>query len=418
MTGYDCLLRTAWVAGQIVRPFSPKIGSTYSGRKGLAARLAHAVREWKTAPVWFHVASSGELEQCLPLVDELKRRRPAAKVLITYFSPTAKKAIELEKQRREAAGIAPSWDYADFAPFDFKADVERFVEIAKPQALVIVNREMWRHLVAACDHRKIPCLLFAVHFPEAALRARKWYEPSLARFKAIGTTDEASAKRLGRGAIAMGDPRIERVLMRRSLRPKTAWEDFFEQKPTWICASVWPKDFQALIPALTLALEEFATWRLVIVPHEPSPAFVEQLSGWFKSRKNAARLWSHWMYEPDDTSHLIVDKVGFLAELYRVAELTFVGGSFQARIHNVLEPAAYGKPILSGPFIQNSREAVEMNGSALQSAATPEELAFHAKIWLVDESKREEAGKKASEYLQKRSGSVKSYVDSLEKFLP
>lgn len=426
---YESLLRLAWGLGFLVRPFSKKINLMYRGRQSLIPRLQTAVQGWER-PIWFHVASSGELEQCLPIADEMKRRWPQQKILITYFSATAQKAITLEKERRKKANVPYSWDFADFAPFDFKKEVTAFVQIVRPLALVMIHREVWPNLVNVCQDHQIACFLFATHFSEKTIRAWGWYQNSLQKLQWIGTTDSDSAKHLshwlgvgryenvGPRIEVIGDSRIDRVLVRKQWQPKPVWEDFFQQRPTWIAASLWPKDFKALKKSLQFVLNEHPQWRLVLVPHEPNDSFVNDISQWFKTQKNAVRLWSHWSRQPDDHSHLIVNAVGFLAELYRISHLTFVGGSFHKKVHNVLEPAAYGNPILCGPHIQNAREALDLQGKGLVSAETDDLLLREVKRLLTHPKEQEAAASATLQYFTSRLGASRRYCDVLEKNIP
>jgi len=358
-------------------PLVPKLSKGLSGRRGLLKRL----KTRKLAnPYWFHVASSGEFEQVLPILDALKKEKPGCQTLLTYFSPSAARAVALEEERRRKNGVSVSWDYADFSPFDFPWSVSHYLDEARPKAFVAIHREIWPNLLSECEERNIPRLLFAAFFPERNRRNFWLYRPWIRRFEKVGTVDLPSQQYLQRELPKtpiqrIGDPRSQRVVARREMQKTPAWGDFFKDQRVFIGASLWPKDFEALKPALKAALERKV--RLILVPHESKEGFLKEILAWGKAQGAPIRLWSSWLLGPDETSHLIIDSVGLLAELYSIAHTVFVGGSFVGRIHNVLEPAAYGKPILTGPYIWNSAQAGEWNarGLGLKSTHNSEEVA-------------------------------------------
>ena len=192
------------------------------------------------------------------------------------------------------------------------------------------------------------------------------------------------------------------------------WAAFFDGQEVLIFASLWPKDFEAVKGALTALLASPTPYRIVLVPHEPKGPFVGKLLQWFEDKNVAAKAWSKWLPCPDETSHLVVDGVGFLAELYRVASAVFVGGSFKGRVHNVIEPAGYGKPVFTGPFIQNSGEAQEMrrDGILTQVEDGPE-LAAAISALFKDPAALAERGKKLEAFLHSRDGAGDRYAEIL-----
>jgi 3-deoxy-D-manno-octulosonic-acid transferase len=371
-------------------PFIPKLLRGLRGRHQLLERLKASIIP-QQSPYWFHVASSGEFEQVLPLLDALKKEKPDCQVILTFFSPSAEKAVRLERERREKNGVAVSWDHADFSPFDFPWSVSHFLDTAKPLAFIAIHREIWPNILTECANRNIPTYLFAAFFPERTQKNFWLYRRWISLFKKIGAVDQQTQDFLQRELPQtpiqrIGDPRAQRVLARRKMQKPPPWDSFFSKQRVFIGASLWEKDFEALRPSLEVILEQKN--RIILVPHEPTDRFMREMLDWLKQRGQPARLWSSWLLSPDETSHLVVDSVGLLAELYSIAHLVFVGGSFVGRIHNILEPAAYGKPILTGPYIWNSAQAKEWNarGIGLKSAQNAEELRNQTKKLLQDET--------------------------------
>ncbi|MEZ4751116.1 MAG: glycosyltransferase N-terminal domain-containing protein [Bdellovibrionota bacterium] len=367
---YTFFYSAGLLAAYAFSPFSQKLRKGLRGRKHLLRRMRQHCGGWEN-PLWFHVASSGELEQCLPILDAVKRKSPQQKIFLSVFSPSGLEGLAKEEQRRLAASQPRPWDYADYCPFDLAFFIHPFLNALKPEKLICIQREIWPNLITSCHNRGIACLLFGSYFSTRARRIFGLYRPWIDKFDFIGTVDDDTTAYLVLALHAdhiqtIGDPRIERVESRRLLNKSPVWLDFFAEKPVFLAGSIWKEDEDALKESLDFL--QGRGWRLVLVPHEVSgaKAFQQRL------QKNgiASRLWSHWMLSPDNDSHLIVDEIGILAELYRVSTISFVGGSFRKRVHNVLEPAAYRVPVLTGPFIDNSAEAKKMRSlGALKSPA-------------------------------------------------
>lgn len=398
--------------------FSKKLRQGLIGRMGLKKRI-EAVSP-TTDLYWFHIASSGEFEQAVAILDALKERKKCS-VFLSYFSPTAKKAIRLEEARRQKAGKPVSWDWADYLPFDFPWVTRHAVKKLRPRAFVAIHRELWPGLFSVLEKEKVPTFLFATFWPKRTQKKFLRYRPWLRNVRYIGAVDQESAEfiqtalpEISVGTI--GDSRIDRVFQRQALTQASApWSDFLTLKKNIICASIWEEDLKNLFPLLRSVFSSYANWRVLLVPHETRPEKMRELQKKLKDQKIEMRLWSHWLQSPDDTSHLIVDGVGFLAELYRNAEFVFVGGSFKGRVHNVLEPAAYAKPILTGPHIWNSLEACELQkeSTGLKSAPNGEVLRDLAETWMEDETLLKEASLSVRDYLEKRRGAASRYAELL-----
>lgn len=419
-TGYAVVVRLALAGATLASPFSAKLRDGLRGRHGLKQRLIDQCRSFSVAPIWFHVASSGELEQCLPIVDRIKSIRPSQTIFLSYFSPTARRALSLERERRASRGLTPPWDGADFSPFDLRKHVNAYLDVLRPKCLVMIHRELWPELIEACTRRGIPCHLFAAYFPSASSRSLWLYGRSLRRLTSIGTTDDGTTALLKSAwpdirAETVGDPRVDRVMMRKSLATSAPWQDLLRSRSNFVAASIWPKDFEYLKLAFKALSEEHPDWRMVLVPHEPTSGFVRELLTWVRGLNARCQPWSEWIKKPTTDCHIVVDAVGFLAELYRIATIVYVGGSAVARVHNVLEPAAYACPILTGPFIENSPQAVAMSVSSggLVRTSEPDELKRRLLELVNNRASLSEKSESLTRYIQSQQGAPARYADWL-----
>lgn len=347
--------------------FLKKLRKGLVGRIGLTQRLRARLNQDSTEKprFWFHVSSAGELEQAIPLMSGLKRESPSCFIALTYFSPSAEKAIHLEIKRREKANTQLCWDFADFSPFDFCWSIRAFISYLNPRALILIQRELWPEMIYEVSRRKIPAYLWAAFLDSKQSHLSLIHQWALNRLTSIGTVDEQTANTLRSLTHCpiqiLGDPRFERILERKTkYQAGLPGKGFFESQTIWIGASLWDEDFWVVLPSLKGLLMNYPNLRVLLVPHEPTQKRVHLWKRELQKQNIPIRLWSHWLGAPDDTSHLIVDQVGLLAELYSIGSLAFVGGSFKDKVHNVLEPAIYGIPILTGPKISNSFEAKEL----------------------------------------------------------
>lgn len=198
----------------LISAFVPKV------RRGLALRhgLAERIEKWRKAhpaPLWFHVASSGEFEQAVAVFEALKQRSDTP-IVVTYFSPTAGRAIELEAERRRQAGVPIPWDASDSAPYDLAGSCSRFLDALRPRALIVVQREWWPEMFFQASKRQIPIYLVAVHVNPSSRRLLPFIGRLLPRVRYVGAVSESSLTSLRRAvdcelADCGGDPRVDRV---------------------------------------------------------------------------------------------------------------------------------------------------------------------------------------------------------------
>lgn len=403
-------------AAHTVGLLHPKVRAGVLGRRKVFSRAKRFHNQYPgSTPFWFHIASSGELEQCLPLLDEIKKREPEQKIVLTFFSPTAKRALELESRRRKVLNLQCPWDWADYAPYDFAWSTATFLDLIKPRAFIAIYREIWPNLLKQANLRKVPCYLFAAYFPKESGKFFFLIKPWLSLFTLVGTADLESLESLKAQApelniSVLGDPRIERVIQRKERQQKPVWREFFpSDPPVFVLASIWPEDWLIIERVLPKLIDLCPALRIVIAPHEPEAKFITEIN-----RKFSAKRWTRFIFEPDSKSSLILDKVGELAEIYQVASLVFVGGSFRKKVHNVLEPAVYGCPLLTGPLIKNSIEALKLSEQgALKIVLNSEELIVEARLLIEDSEERLRRSKIALTFIQSNRGAEIRYVDCL-----
>jgi len=403
--------------------FHTKIRLSIQGRKNLFQNLKTGMeRINSTGPrFWIHSSSMGEFEQARPLIENLKRKFPLGSVIVTVFSPSAYDHL---KDYKEA-------DYLGYLPLDSKKNANRFLDLVKPDAAIVIRHDIWPNHLYQLQKRHIPCILAncSISLPPSA-----WHKlfPGASRF-IHGAFDEiytishqakdyCLAHNWGRGKVEMiGDTRYDQV----ALRAKRA-EDIVEPlrkfkdgRPGFVMGSTWPTDENVLFPALAKLQNDGIKLWMVIAPHEPTPAHLAQI----ESNLQGFGLHSHRFSELDNSDVgkndiLIIDKIGILASLYALGELCFVGGAFGPGIHNVLEPAALGKAVIFGPRNKNSFEAGRLISRGVGFACNNiDEIYETLKTLLEDPSKMKLLGEKAEALVEENLGAADRITQRLTNLI-
>ena len=347
--GYNWLVvPAAGAALPLARRARPAIERAAAGREGLFERWEAALEPLRdrSPRIWLHAASAGETLQARPLAEEIRRARPGAALLYTYFSPSA----------RRWANDLPAVDTADYLPFDFARPMRRFLELTAPDLLLLVGGEMWPNLVWSAVDRGVPVAQACARLVGAD--RLDWPVRGLTRelyrgFDAVAAVGDEDAALLGRLGVPQdrirvaGDTRadvtLERARIARADGPPRLPEG---RRPVIVAGSTWPSDEEVLLPALAGLASERPALLALVAPHEPTEAAVRGL----EARARGLGLGTaRWSGSGQATTVTIVDQVGVLYRLYALADLAFVGGGFGGAVHNTMEPAAMGVPVAIGP---------------------------------------------------------------------
>jgi 3-deoxy-D-manno-octulosonic-acid transferase len=326
-----------------------------AGRRGIFEQL----NQWKKSfssqekIIWVHCASLGEFEQGRPVIEKIKKDNPSYKILLTFFSPSG---YEVRKNYNGADGIF-------YLPVDGKNTANTFIEIVNPSLVIWVKYEYWYYYLTALQQKNIPVVLVSAIFRESQ-PFFKWYgglwKKILQSFDKIFVQNELSISLLKsiemhENAVVSGDTRFDRVIAiaeNKNTLPEKLLQ-FCHNKKVIVAGSTWEEDEEELVHyARTHQQIKF-----IIAPHEIDE---ERLSGIKKMFKNAI-YFSEFFKENADAQVIIIDNIGMLSSLYQLAHITYIGGGFNdSGIHNILEAAVYGKPIVFGPEYEKFSEAVDL----------------------------------------------------------
>lgn len=419
---YDAAMQLARGAGALAPAGGGKLRATFHARRGIRARYAKWARESRVSArplVWMHASSVGEGLQARPVLAGLRNAQPDLQLAYTFFSPSAEKfARSLQV------------DFADYLPFDSRGDARAVLDALRPSVLAFSKLDVWPALVAAAHARGVRLALVSATL-SARSKRRSAISAALTRdaysmLDAVGAIDEADAEGLAgigvrREAITItGDTRYDQVWARaRAIADREPLlAPLRSDRATLVAGSTWPADERELLPAWIATRARVPGARLIIAPHEPTANHLAPIERWASEHGLALARTSAG--DPARTADvLLVDGVGMLGDLYALASVAYVGGGFHdAGLHSVLEPAAFGVPVLFGPRHESSRDArllAASGGGA--SVATSVALGAQLTEWLTNPDARAAAGASARTMVERGTGASARSVALIEKLL-
>jgi len=362
---------------------------------------------------WFHFASLGEYEQGLPVLIAFRQRHQETPVVITFFSPSG---YEVRKN-------TPHADAVYYLPLDTAANARRFIAAINPAIAVFTKYEYWYHYFQQLNGRNTPLFVISGIFrPDQVFF--KWYgglhRKMLGYVTRFFVQDEESKSLLQQlhitNADVSGDTRFDRVWANAE-NPKSfdIVEDFTKGHKVLITGSTWPQD-EVLLAEL---IKSHGNWKFIIAPHEIKEEKIERLLGMLPqnltTRYSQLDPESYHGHQLLKTQVLVIDNIGMLSSLYRYGNVAYIGGGFGVGIHNTLEAAAFGLPVIFGPNYEKFKEARELVALQLGfSINNADELKRVFAEIAMDEGKLQIMHDAIREYVEKHKGAtqmIMSYVD-------
>lgn len=399
--------------------FNKKVRMGILGRKRVYENLilsATSIKKNKKL-IWFHSSSLGEFEQAKPLIEKLKQEKDV-NVLITFFSPSG----------YENSKKYPHADLISYIPFDTISNAEKFISITKPSAVIVMRYDLWPNIVAKLYKKNIPVLLVDATLRSSSPRKlpiiKSFHKILFGYLTNILTVSESDTKEFLSFGLstdkvkAVGDTRFDRVYQRSLLaRGKHLIKDeFLTNKKVLVAGSTWEQDEEVLFPAFLKIAKFDKNVIMIVAPHEPTLLHLEKIEDEFSGKLKTIRF-SH-LNNYTDEKIIIVDSIGILLTLYTYANIAFVGGSFKQNIHNVLEAAVYGTPVLYGPKIHNSQEAIklaEIGGGIIIN--NKKEAYKNLRRLFSNDKARVKAGKISMSFVQSNVGATEKILDAVYKVI-
>ncbi len=396
---------------RIISPFHKKARKMIVGHKQTYKVLKEKV-DPNAKYIWFHAASLGEFEQGRPIIEEVKRKNPEYKILLTFFSPSG---YEVRKDY-------PLADIVCYLPFDKRRNVKKFLKLVKPEMAIFIKYEFWYNFVNTLHKQGIPIYMVSAIFRSSQIFF-KWYgmdmRKLLKKYTCICVQDTNSAELLRDIKVTnvevCGDTRFDRVLdIKQQAKQLNIVEAFAkkaaaESEKILVAGSSWPKDEDVIMPYFNMTTD----LKMIIAPHEINEAHLKYIES------NLQRPYIRYSNAiPEmmaDYDCLIIDCIGLLSSIYRYGQVAYVGGGFGVGIHNVLEAAVYEIPVIFGPNFKKFREAqgLREQGGGYSIADTESFRGLMDEFLQYDET-LSAAGKHAGDYVRSNSGVVDRVMNVLK----
>lgn len=392
----------------VIALFSSKLRLFVSGRKNTFTSLR---KELKNKPViWVHAASLGEYEQAVPILNRFRKDYSQYQILVSFFSPSG---YEIKKNTAIADAVC-------YLPLDTKKNAKKFIKIVQPKLAIFIKYEVWPNYLAQLQQQKIPCLLVSGLFRKDQHFFKsygKFMRKVLERFTFIFVQDKNSLNLLKsydfRKVAISGDTRFDRVSAQLKIDNKLAFaEEFVAEKPCLVCGSTWPEDETYLADFINNTQEET---KYIIAPHQIEASKIKAFQ---KSLNKPSILYTE--IDGQDLagfSVLIVNTIGLLTKLYNYADVAYVGGAMgNTGLHNILEPATFGVPIVIGKNFEKFPEAKALQThDGLFSVKNQAEMNRVLQRLLFHKAEQNNAGQNARDFVIKRIGATKKIMDYISE---
>jgi len=403
---YDLAIAIYDILVHLDAPFSRKPRKMMKGHWVVYQLLRQKI-EKDSQYIWFHAASLGEFEQGRPLIERIRAQYPEYKILLTFFSPSG---YEVRKNYRGA-------DVVCYLPFDKPRNVKKFIDLANPSMAFFIKYEFWKNYIDELHRRNIPTYSVSSIFRRSQVFF-KWYgvpyRKVLSDFNHLFVQNETSRRYLSKigidNATVVGDTRFDRVLQIRDEAKDLQLIDKFKgDSLVFVAGSSWEPDEELFIEYFNNHPE----MKMIIAPHVIDENHLVYIRS--KLRRPYVQYTRADEQNVLKADCLIIDCFGLLSSIYRYGEIAYIGGGFHAGIHNTLEAAVYGIPVIFGPRHEKFMEAVELiehkGAFTIQNA---EELNTLLDTMLADKEKRQEWGDNARNYVTSNAGATDKILSMVE----
>lgn len=399
--------------------FNEKVRRGLKGRKRIFEELildSAGISKIKKL-IWFHSSSLGEFEQAKPIIEDLKKNKNV-NILVTFFSPSG----------YENSKKYPFADLVSYIPLDTFQNAKRFMQIVRPHLAVMMRYDIWPNHIWQLKKNNVPVFLVDATMKRSSPRKlpllknfHKILFRELTRILTVSQSDAEGFKSFGcsdNQINVVGDTRFDRVHQRSldARKRNLINEKLLAGKKIFAAGSTWSVDEDVIIPAFIKLAKYDKSAVLLIAPHEPSIINLEKIENEFAHKLSTIRF-SH-LNNYNNEQVIIVDSIGILLTLYTYASAAFIGGSFKQSIHNVLEAAVYGIPVLFGPKIENSQETLELlrrGGGIL--IKNKREAYRQMRTLFSNEELRKEKGNISLKYVQENLGATDKIVKEIFKYI-
>ncbi len=401
------------ILAKLIRPFNEKAKHWIDGQQKVWDEISVLSSQIKGPIIWVHCASYGEFEQGSPIISALKKTYPTHQIWVTFFSPSG----YLHRKPH------PAVDFVSYLPFDSPSAATQWMEMVQPKCIVFIKYEFWYYYLKLAAVNKIPTFLASAVFRPDQIFFKFYggfYRSMLQLFTGIFVQDIHSknliAPLLKDSHLQItGDTRFDRVLDIAATKKSIDWVSKLAKGKIIVTGSTWEDDHQ-IIGSVSAQCDQLEQCNWIIVPHHVDAASIKACQSHFK---NAICL-SEWLTQSDLMEKpvvLIIDQIGILSQLYQYADIAYIGGGFtKDGIHNVLEAAVFGKPVIWGPNDLKYPEAIGLRnahgGIQIKDASTLNEKMNQL---LKDTRFSKAIGDEALKFVHAHAGATQKTMDCIKQ---
>lgn len=407
---YHILLNIVWFALHVVALFNAKIKLFVRGRKQAFCILEDKLNP-KDKTIWMHVASLGEFEQGLPILERLRAQYPNHKLVLSFFSPSG---YEVKKNTTAA-------DVVVYLPMDSLSNAKRFLKLVHPELAIFVKYEVWPNYLHQLKKSNTPTILISAIFSKRQIYFKPYggfMRKSLQKFDTYFVQDDDSKKLLDSIGITKvqvgGDTRLDRVS---EILERNNCLDFMDRfKNNQLClvaGSTWPEDESILIDYINRTEERL---KFVIAPHQIKPAHVAKITAVLQKPSICYSALGDQNLKEIDV--MIIDTIGLLTKIYSYANIAYVGGGFATGLHNTMEPAVFGVPIIIGPQFEGFKEAEDLvREGGIVPVSSKDSFSNLMNDFLTHPTTLQNKGKINSDYINSNKGASDLIMKYISKVL-
>lgn len=402
-TLYNILINTAERLLSVGGLFGDKMKLFSEGRKDVFAQLQSKIFSSDRC-IWIHAASLGEFEQAVPIIERIKTDFPHYKIVLSFFSPSG---YEIRKN-------SPLVDVVTYLPLDTRQNARKFLDLVHPEWVFFIKYEFWPNFLLELKKRNIKTLLVSGSFRKDQIFFKpfgKWMQKYLYSFQHFFVQNERSKNLLNslghQNVTVSGDTRFDRV-SRQIEQDNTLGfvEEFKKNQLCLVVGSSWPEDEDILLEFINTSIN----LKIIIAPHTIYSHRIEQLKQ--KITKGTILYSQKEGKNLSAASVFIIDTIGLLTKIYSYADIAYVGGAAGTTgLHNILEPATFGVPVIIGKNYEKFPEAKQLRKLAgLFSVATPQEATSILEKLSRDKSFRQKTGLIAEHFIQSNTGASEKII--------
>ncbi|WP_349352635.1 MULTISPECIES: 3-deoxy-D-manno-octulosonic acid transferase [unclassified Flagellimonas] len=407
---YHILLNIGWFGLHVVALFNAKIKLFVRGRKQTFSILEDKLHPTDKT-IWMHVASLGEFEQGLPILERLRAQYPKHKLVLSFFSPSG---YEVKKNTSAA-------DVVVYLPMDSLSNAKRFLKLVHPELAIFVKYEVWPNYLHQLKKSNTPTILISAIFSKRQIYFKPYggfMRKSLRKFDTYFVQDDDSKKLLDSIGITKvqvgGDTRLDRVSEILERNNRLDFMDRFKNNQLCLVAgSTWPEDESILIDYINRTEERL---KFVIAPHQIKPAHVAKITAALQKPSICYSALGDQNLKEVDV--LIIDTIGLLTKIYSYANIAYVGGGFATGLHNTMEPAVFGVPIIIGPQFEGFKEAEDLvREGGIVPVSSKDSFSNLMNDFLTHPTTLQNKGKINSDYINSNKGASDLIMKYISKVL-